>query len=397
MNLVYLIGLSVIAPLVVLNLLSGAEAAPPELMIAVRGALHLWLFVLLLVVLLLRDSKGLRNALPASETVFRILITAVVASLAALSIALNDVSLSTVSRFVVVVVFSANLLIIYPFVVSTVRDFREILVPLQQLFIAICWAILAVALVYYLTGTSPYYRLGYPLIPGVFAYYMTIGFLMSITTSRSHLTAAVFLIAIVISGSRSMLLFALASLLLLSAGRGKRMRYVVVLGLLAAGLFLLVPNATDFLRPYMIERDDLTSNRLLIWAEALNSATQSLLFGYGTPQVFDPLGTGKSLAAHNSFLDMTLTYGIIYAAFGYLVWLTVFLPRRRRYTSTRVMPQNSDDIQALRISLFALVTFKSLVSNTFWTNMGDAATLAALLILLLPVPARRRSTQVSAV
>jgi O-antigen ligase len=242
-----------------------------------------------------------------------------------------------------------------------------------------------IALFAFASGISPYARLGYPLIPGVFGYYMTLAFLVSLTTRSNTVLALLFFIGIILSGSRSALMFACAVALILGLSRtsGNRARIMIaLLGLsILIGYFIIDLEAV--LRPFLVERADVTAGRLVIWAEAINRIADSPVLGYGYPQVIAVLDSESELAAHNSFIDLSLTYGLIYAVSAYAIWFGVFVPTHSPGAAT-ICPRNSQMLQRLKVALFGLIIFKSLVSTTFWTNMGDAGTLFAILVLLLP-------------
>jgi O-antigen ligase len=166
-------------------------------------------------------------------------------------------------------------------------------------------------------------------------------------------------------------------------------RSLVLVGIIAvAGLFVTTTDS-ELLRPFTHEREDVSSGRLMVWSTAYGMLQEhSVTLGFGTPQeVTISLGDSnddkpdedRELGTHNAFMDASLTYGVPFALVAVAVWFIAFFPGIRRFKDERTRT-----IYLFQVALFFAVTIKSLVTNTFWTNMGDAVTFFAALVLLCP-------------
>jgi len=354
-------------PMLVMNIIGGVAGSISEWSLVVRGGLHLGLFFLLLLHILFFADKHLWVSRKKFHYMgYRVPIVVILSIILCLSAMLNQVGLNSILRMGSVVLYLINILLLTPLVLANSRDSEGFILLFSRLFILMASALLLLVVFCYFSGLSPYGRLGYPLIPGVFAYYMLIAFVLCVNLKGNQILGAVFFVAVVMSGSRSSMALAIVSLLVVIMQDLRNTKILIYIAL-AAIISLLTPSVQSFLTPYVIEREDMSSGRVDIWAAAISSLEQSWWFGHGVPQQFELQGV--LVVAHNSFLDLSLTYGAVYALLAYLVWLAFFV----------LIPKNKKGM--LFLTLFVIVTVKSLLTNTFWTNMGDPATIFAVVLL----------------
>nr|MDA3822739.1 O-antigen ligase family protein [Bacteroidales bacterium] len=145
---------------------------------------------------------------------------------------------------------------------------------------------------------------------------------------------------------------------------------------------LCIPELNELLiRVLFTEREDMSSGRFEIWKEALSLISDKLFLGWGERPLFVASHGLKEVRAHNSFLELAVTYGIPYTILTYLVWIGFFWPRKVLFNSWGLIQNKSTFVGFCRI-LFWLVLIKSLITTTFWTNMGDPAVHFVMLVLL---------------
>jgi len=350
-----------------MNIIGGIAGSISEWSLAARGGLHLVLLFLLLFHILFFANKHLwvsREKLHYMS--YRVPIVITLSIILCLSAMLNQAGLNSMLRMGSVVLYLINILLLIPVILANSRDPEGFILLFSRLFILMALALLLLVVFCYFSGLSLYGRLGYPLIPGVFAYYMLIAFVLCIHLKGYQILGGIFFVAIVMSGSRSSMALAIVSLLVVIMQDIRNTKILIYIGF-AAMLSLLTPSVQSFLMPYLIEREDMSSGRVDIWGAAISSLEQSWWFGYAVPQQFEL--QGGLVVAHNSFLDLSLTYGVVYALLAYLVWLAFFV----------LIPKNKKGM--LFLTLFVIVTVKSLLTNIFWTNMGDPATIFVVVLL----------------
>jgi hypothetical protein len=383
----------VLLPIFAVAMASGSGYLGADAANGVRGAIHLaFLAVLLLFFLLGKQDRIGVNYLPAAIVNAFFFVALLI--LFWLSIHFNQAGGPTiVVKYGIFAVFAFNLLILYPHVLTRIGDLPGFYRSLERAFVALTLGLLAAAGYYYLTGKTPYFRLGYPLRPGVFAVYMLIAGIIA-WINRWHVLHLCFLGGILLAGSRSALAIWFLAVGYLSLNRQRFVR-LLALVLLVLLLFLLSQPFTGFdweaaldqalsqneglkrFRAYLVKREDVSSGRLEIWQLAIDMMGNERVFwwGLGDRQVV-AVSRDKELTTHNSFFDLSLSHGVPFAVVAYLVWFVFFRPRLGRDDG-----EEADPLQVKRQLLFVVITAKSLITTTFWTNMADPATFFCLLLL----------------
>lgn len=260
-------------------------------------------------------------------------------------------------------------------------------IPLHKTMVVIGALILPISIFWQLSGQAVTVRFGEPFAPGVFGFYMVIAALCSLPLKRGKLLFAFFAALALFSQSRFAVLGLVAGFVIISGLSVRRLftiAFVLCLG--ALGLYIAVQLGWD--PAFLQERRDVSSGRFLIWQIVWQGIETSPLFGNGTePSVYGiTIDPERYFGAHNSFLSLSYQFGIptavlCYAFFGAL-WLAVM-----------ANPYRSDQEKRFVTALAVVLVMRSMVTNTFWTNMADATSLFTLLMLVhgLRRPARPRA------
>lgn len=315
-------------------------------------------------------------------------------SIATISVIRNGASLELVGRLFLVYLFIFNYCVVARLVAREV-NVRKFQLTLGKNILYGIYVLCAIAIYYFYFGDTPYVRLGYPFIPGVFAYYATFGLILLLGFKQRSLGGQCFLFfCILASGSRFAIVVSVLAFLLFRFGqRSTPIRsFVFVSFVVAASIGWADPFRIAY-RVFSIARDDVSSARFDIWNQSLELIKENLVLGVGFPPAFSL--NGEQLRAHNTFLDLSGTYGVFYSSIAYLVWFFLFFPRSFRSQGGGRGSTKYDDIYKCQLALFWLVTLKSFITTTFWTNMGDAVTIAILIFLLSGRAQRRDAAETS--
>ncbi len=302
-----------------------------------------------------------------------------------------------VLRLIPLGIHTLNILVLFPRLLAQFQDVSPFVDSLARAYVNICAGLTVLAMIFWAAGLNPTLRLGYPLAAGVFAYYIVIAWLVTVTVSPNTWLSILFSIAVVASGSRTSA--ALLGIFFLIFAIQHSRRTLVILALAILGVSVWYARDPDVLRPFLVERSEVTSGRGLIWKKALIMMQSSPVLGFGGPQEVDisEYLTAKvkeeegEIGTHNAFIDASLTYGAPYAICLYVVWIAYFWPRR---DPRMALDPRKRQLYRLQVGLMVAVAAKSMVTNTFWINMGDAATLFASMMLLCPI--RRFGPEISA-
>jgi O-antigen ligase len=310
------------------------------------------------------------------------------------SLLANAKGADQIGRFVILIIHVLNVVIVWPVLMASSNG-ENLRTSLSWAFCVLSSAVLVLAMYYHLAGVSPYFRLGYPLIPGVFAYMLAAAAIVALLQLRRPELFAVFAFGVFLSGSRTSAAFLVGFVvvyILIDAGktikRGRMPSALAVTGLLiiAAGLYV-VQNAAvveRVARPFLVERVDPLSGRGEIWSEAVEAVRSRPILGYGERMTFGASGSGLlyERVAHNAFLDLVLSYGFISMILALAFWLSIVWAIVRR-----------PDIRPIARSpvawLILLVFLKAMFSNIFWTNLGDPVTYFVLLMCLSAIYSAR--------
>jgi hypothetical protein len=231
-------------------------------------------------------------------------------------------------------------------------------------------------LINYANGVGGYSRLGYPLIPGVYAYCCIIGLVVALMVFKSIYLAVFFVVMIILSGSRSALFLVFVAYLI-NYFNGLSYKKIIAVVVMLASILFVFSVYEDFSRPFIAKRDDYSSGRIEIWGLAAEKIFESPLLGYSKSMTFSGIMQGEDLAAHNSFFDLSIRYGVVFSIVAYVFWFS-YLPGLR---SKRI----SKKLSLFGLTLFLLITIKSTVTNIFWTNMGDGASYLVIVLIAMIV------------
>ncbi|MCU7850752.1 MAG: O-antigen ligase family protein [Candidatus Thiodiazotropha sp. (ex Monitilora ramsayi)] len=291
----------------------------------------------------------------------------------------NESDSNNFARMIVLIIHLFNLTVVLPASI-TYLDLNNAMEKLSKMY---CWFVFLLSiyvLFQYIQGYG-YSRLGYPFIPGVYAYMCVVALIVATIQLNSKLMPFIFLVFIFLSGSRSALALTFLFYIIHFLSSISLKRFVFI-STIFVSLSLVLIVYEDISRPYVIEREDVTSGRLGIWSDAIDIMMESPILGHYQSFTFSDGENTEALAAHNSFLDLSIRYGIIFAILAYIYWLS-FIPS--------MLNLRSPDYSILGIMLFIIVTTKSFITNIFWTNMGDG-TSYFIITMIVSVSLSSRST-----
>jgi len=337
----------------------------------VRGSSHI-LFLLLLFISLFKFRAPI---LIPKSLIGNLLIAFLLIFFPLFSIIVNSQDTAVLGKVIIQFIYLLNLLFLLDIYIYR-NDRNDILLNgILDSYILVTLIVSIVSIVLFLTEINPYSRLGYPFRPGVFAYTLMIGWIISYVIKKNITLTIFYTILLIASGSRSAL--AILFLLIIITIKTPKIKTLLIIIPILLILISAISLIADFeiLRPYLIHRDDITSGRLSIWFTSLNDliSDNTYLFGEGVTPIIEI--AGDEYGTHNSFLDLSLQYGIIYACIAYIFWFVLFFPKR-------LMEEN--ELYIFKLCLFIMITLKSAVSNIFWLNLGDPATFISLLLLRIP-------------
>lgn len=307
-----------------------------------------------------------------------------------LSVFVNGMEYESVNRMLITLIHLFNILIILPLIAKYI-DIDFTIKILAKLYCGFMFFLSFLIVLNYVYGDPVWTRLGYPYIPGVYAYMSILALIISFGLLRLDVLSGFFLFNIFLSGSRSGLGIAVLVFLFVAIlGRvGIRRVMMIIISLLffSYGFFYVAKSTVNVakptvnvIRPYIVERKDVTSGRMALWEEGFQKIKDSPFIGYSKKILVGQDAYGRGLVVHNSFLDLSLLYGVFYALLAYMYWasfISCFVREKLHVTN-------------LAWLLFFVVSVKSLITNTFWTNMGDGVTyLIFVLIILITTGAKR--------
>lgn len=393
-TLAHIIFSFVILPLFVALLALGEGAISSNVMMIIASAAHIFMFFITASMILLKNGKNRENypkTFSNTSSKFETILIFSLVLIPLLSILYNisfaNANIFHILRTLLVVVYTINIFVLYPKFVRKLSNKQSYMYVLLNGYTFITIVLIVYSFYVFSTGQSPYSRLGYPLIPGVFAYYLMIGLVIELFTRQRKFISLLYFVGIVFSGSRSAILIVIMVFLFFSFWNFRKnfLRVVFLGGVFCIIMLVIYINYNEVLQPYLMERDNnILSGRTEIWEILINDLRQSDTFLVGTSHSPEVEILDQKFGAHNSFLDLALTYGVPYAFLAIVAWVYYFGPREIIYRK-KCVNRIEFQIGILKIVFFLIVTIKSLIVDVFWTNMGDPATLFILFLLLLPL------------
>lgn len=364
-----------IAMLLGINILSGLGLFSDNILSISRAAVHVIPLICLLLIYVHNHSTQQKILCSKKFFALRFYLAFIMIMLMLVSDIVNGLEKENFMRLVLMLLHLLNISIVLPLCLNYV-DTGTSINKLSRLYISLIVVLSVYALFNYVSGIGDYSRLGYPLIPGVYAYLCIIALAASLILFNLNYLAVFFLVMIFLSGSRSALLLAFAVYFFNyfnSFSLKKLTAFVVVL----ASVLFTFSAYEDISRPFIVERDDYSSGRFDIWDEATEKIYESPLLGYSESMTFSGVKGGGELAAHNSFIDLSIRYGLIFGIIAYVFWFT-YLPGLRSKNISR-------KFSLFGFTLFMLITAKSMVTNIFWTNMGDGGSYLVTVVMAMIV------------
>lgn len=331
-------------------------------------------------------AGSMKHRITASSAL-RIVLGAVMIVAMMASTALNNVSPESIIKALFGMFFITLFAVL---VSSSYRDFgvAETRVKVRVTFIHISLLLIVIAVIWYINDWSTSRRFGEPFSPGVFGIYMVVAFLTSVILNQSKAYQGIFLTFVALSQSRGAVLSLLIGIVILyvSSLRGLA-RSAAALGTLVIALIIAINIGWD--PAFLKEREDVSSGRFRIWSEVLEGIYEAPLIGHGSAPIVtltSSFGEERDFGAHNSFLDMTYSYGLFYSVSAYLLILVIF------FSSLCSLGGWKNQETRYIAAIFTILFLKSLVTNTFWTNMSDAMSIFIMYLLCMSAAQRTSSS-----
>jgi O-antigen ligase len=225
-------------------------------------------------------------------------------------------------------------------------------------------------------------RFGRPLNPNFLSFLLVVAFISAAFINRSVLVLGGLLIALIATGSRLPLLFALVWLLVQSLNKAATRRRVALLSLAFVGIgFVYRIQADDVPWDWQIfERSDVWAGRMLPWIEAIESVGRSPFWGQGDRAYMDVADTDDPLRTHNMLLENSVSYGIPASIAAFLVYIAIAKTAYRAWRSHKTLPDGFS-FAPMWMYLVAFELGTTLVETSIWTNLGDGGNVLFFLFI----------------
>jgi hypothetical protein len=241
------------------------------------------------------------------------------------------------------------------------------------------------ALTFVLHGNYPEWslRLGRPLNPNFLSFLLVLAFISAAFVKRNTAVLAGLLIALIATGSRLGLAFALAWLLVQTMTKTTAWKRV---GLLSVAFFSIgvvywiQADEVEWNSQGIFERSDVWAGRMLPWIQALDSIETSPLWGQGDRAYVETTETDEPLRTHNMLLENSISYGIPASLAAFLVYIAMAIVAYRGWRHRKVLP-NTLEFAPLLVYLVAFELGTTLVETSIWTNLGDGGNILFFLLI----------------
>lgn len=370
--------------LVLLNAMSGAGIISNDLGKVLRAMGNVVAALSLVLLLVKVPSVNINLSRLAS---LRLLIVFFLLFSVAVSLTVNYAEYSEAIKDLLLILYVTIVFVVTP-ILAAWANLPHVVAIMTRCFVNLMFVCSLVAVVGSVTDATASIRLGFPWNSGVFGFMMVSALIfVSFAKERSYWLVVWFFLMALLSGSRFSAFVGLVAMLgLLFAGK-KTLKTVLASVFFAgagaiASLYAVV-HPPILLRPFTVERSDWASGRFDIWLSALDLIADRLVFGWGKDFVVFH-AESDSLVVHNGFLEIAFRYGVIVAFLAYIVWISYFLDMTSGGHSSR-------RLRGFGASLVLLLLSRSLISNTFWLNLGDGVSM--LFVVLVVVIARLVTSQ----
>ncbi len=372
-------------PLILLTMLSAEGYSLPNFSISLKTAnllragihgLFAWWFI--------RMALKSRTRLRAVPGTIPALVAVGLMFLSAMFLGSGQDALLRIALLLILVL---NIFILIPTVAGEDQNiyYREL--TRGSIFLALYLAGLS-TIVIGLHGNFPegILRLGRPINPNFLAFLLVFAFALAVFVNRNLAVIGGLLIALIATGSRLCLTFAVVWLLLQGIKKASVRR--------RAGLLLIASFSIGFLywiqteeitwnKVGIFERSDIWSGRVPLWMEAMDMIQTSPLWGRGDrtylETVFAPEEEEYS-RPHNILLESSMSYGIPASLAAFAVYLVMVFSAYRAWQHRQLLP-NVFDLAPLWLYFSAFQLVVSILQTTTWLNLGDGGNILSFLFV----------------
>jgi O-antigen ligase len=241
------------------------------------------------------------------------------------------------------------------------------------------------AITFLLNGNYPEWslRLGRPLNPNFLSFLVVFAFISAAFVKRNIAMLGGLLIALIATGSRLPLAFALLWLLVQGYNntRGWRRAGLLSVAFLGIGVvYWIQADEVRWDREGIFERSDVWSGRMVSWIQALDSIETSPLLGQGDRAYVETTDAEEPLRTHNMLLENSVSYGIPASLAAFLVYIAMALVTYRAWRHRDVLP-NTLQFAPLLMYVVAFELGTTFVETSIWTNLGDGGNILFFLFV----------------
>lgn len=226
-------------------------------------------------------------------------------------------------------------------------------------------------------------RLGRPLNPNFLAFLLVFAFISAAFVKRNLVVLGLLLIALISTGSRLPLTFAVVWLLVQGIKRAASWRYVslaLLISFTAGYLYWVQTREIESDQEGIFERSDISSGRLLLWIEAMDSIKTSPLWGGGDRTYIESVDVEESTRVHNMLLENSLSYGIPASLAAFAVYLVMAFTAYRAWQHRQLLPKDLG-FAPMWLYFLAFQLGTTFVETSNWTNLGDGGNILLFLFV----------------
>jgi O-antigen ligase len=294
--------------------------------------------------------------------------------------------LDALLRIALLLILVFNIFILIPTVVGDEQKsyYREL--TQGSVFLALYLAGLS-TIVIGLHGNFPDWslRLGRPLNPGVLAVLLVFAFIPALFVNRNLIVIGGLFVALIATGSRFPLAFAVVWLIVEGIKRatvGRRVGLALLACLSIGYVYWVQSGEISSNEQGIFERSDIWSGRMLLWIDVLDSIKTSPLWGQGDRAYLENIYTEEQdyIRPHNMLLENSMSYGIPAALAAFAVYLVMGFSAYRAWKHRQLHP-GVLDLAPMWLYFSAVQLGATMVETTSWLNLGDGGSVLLFLFV----------------
>ena len=369
-------------PLILLTMVSGEGFSLPDFSISlesanvlravVHGALACWL--------IRRALKSRTRFIAAPGTILAFIAIALMFFSAFFLGSVRDAFL----RIDLLLVLSLNVFVLIPTIADQDQKTYTLELARGCIFLAFYLAGLS-ATIFALQGNYAEWalRLGRPLNPNSLAFLLLFGFVSAVFLNRNLVAVLALLIALIATGSRLPLAFALFWLLIQCIKKSSAWRRVALVLIACCSLgfvYWVQTNEIAWDGEGIFERSDVWSGRVQLWIEAVDSIGSSPVWGRGDRFYVEGTDVDEPMRAHNMLLENSVSYGVPASLAAFLVYVILVVVAYRTWKHRNILPQVSE-LAPIWLFFLAFELGTTFVETSIWTNLGDGGNILFFLFV----------------